>query len=393
MKTRKLGVAMSGALAVVMFASLLMGSYRANANNCDGFACRNRVSSPNGLSAAGSYLRGAAAVSSSQIWAVGYYINGTAQTLIEKYDGTSWSQVTSANRSGASSYLLAVNKPNSATSTDVWAVGYDTSGTSGANQTLIEKWSGSSWSIVTSTNPGGSSASNVLQGVSGDSPSDVYAVGSYYDGSKNVPLVEKYNGSSWSTVSTGLSFSNDTYLTSVSAPTSTRVWAAGYTHDSTGNHAIIIKWNGISWSNETIALLPTTSQLYGISMLDKENGWAVGSGSAGTLVVQFTTLDGWSGTNLSDPSGKTGTLYGVDNFKGNQAWAVGREAGSGNYAQTRYWDGSSWISYDPDPNTSSEILYGVSCLTNVDCWSVGYVTESSGNSVYDRTLIDHFTSN
>jgi hypothetical protein len=48
---------------------------------------------------------------------------------------------------------------------DVWAVGdYDHGDSSFAHFTLIERWNGSSWSQVPSPNPGGSSHNNFLRG-------------------------------------------------------------------------------------------------------------------------------------------------------------------------------------------------------------------------------------
>ncbi len=61
--------------------------------------------------------------------------------------------------------------------TDVWAVGFFTVNTT--PRTLAEHWTGSSWSIVTSPNVKPGTASNVLVGVAPISPTDVWTVGNF----------------------------------------------------------------------------------------------------------------------------------------------------------------------------------------------------------------------
>ena len=62
-------------------------------------------------------------VSASDCWAVGYYDAGSAyQTLIERWDGTSWAIVTSPNTSATQDNYL--NGVTCASASDCWAVGY-----------------------------------------------------------------------------------------------------------------------------------------------------------------------------------------------------------------------------------------------------------------------------
>ena len=88
--------------------------------------------------------------------------------------------------------------------------------------TLIEHWNGSSWSIVPSVNNG---TYNHLRGVAAVSPGDVWAVGT--DGT--YPLIERWNGSNWSIFASpqpsggGADFG-------VTAITSCDVWAVGRTY-------------------------------------------------------------------------------------------------------------------------------------------------------------------
>jgi hypothetical protein len=80
---------------------------------------------------------------------------------------------------------------------DVWAVGSIGSGTLKV-QPLVEHFNGTTWSVVpTPTAPNGST----LNGVAGVAASDVWAVGTS-GSATSPPLVEHWNGTSWSIVST-----------------------------------------------------------------------------------------------------------------------------------------------------------------------------------------------
>ncbi len=128
-------------------------------------------------------LTGMAAVSSTDIWAVGYTSYDTNLTLIEHWNGTRWSIVPGPN-SGTSDSLSQV----AAISTDdVWAVGADQSGT------LIEHWNGTTWNIVASPDPG--TYSNTLTSVTAITSNDVWAVGYYQNMSSPFQtLIEHWNG-------------------------------------------------------------------------------------------------------------------------------------------------------------------------------------------------------
>ena len=123
-------------------------------------------------------LTGVTALSTTNAWAVGGYNNGTAaQTLIEHWNGSSWKQVASRNPSSSSNDLYSV----AATSArNAWAVGFYV--TDGKQKTLMEHWNGAAWSHVASPNPGGSSNDHVLFGVAGTSPTNIWAVGNYNNG-------------------------------------------------------------------------------------------------------------------------------------------------------------------------------------------------------------------
>src|SRR5207253_249308 len=148
----------------------------------------NVVQSPN-VGAIWNQLNAVAAVSSSDVWAVGYYINTGIlyQTLIGHWDGAAWSAVPSPNLGTDNNALSGVA---AVSSIDVWAVG--SYFVSGVGQTLVEHWNGSAWSVVPSPNVG--TNHNYLFAVTATSSSDAWGVGYYYTGSVYRTLTEHWNG-------------------------------------------------------------------------------------------------------------------------------------------------------------------------------------------------------
>src|SRR4051812_7688274 len=108
-------------------------------------------------------LTGVAAISSSDVWAVGYnFFNGTVQTLTLHWNGVAWTYVLSPN---VGSGVNALNGVVASSGSDVWAVGGYVADSQGTVRTLAMRWNGSSWGIAISPNPG--SVSSVLYGVTG----------------------------------------------------------------------------------------------------------------------------------------------------------------------------------------------------------------------------------
>ena len=138
-------------------------------------------------------LRGVSCTSTTFCVAVGYYSSifdqtlSFDQTLVEEWNGSSWSIVTSPNLSTTQfNSLFGV----SCTSASIcMAAGYYYAGT--AYQTLVEEWNGTSWSIVTSPNTS-TAQTNVLYGVNCTSTSFCMAAGFYYTGSYEQTLVEEF---------------------------------------------------------------------------------------------------------------------------------------------------------------------------------------------------------
>ena len=132
------------------------------------------VSSPNPGNN-GDTLTGISCTSATLCVAVGSSANrsGYADSLVEQWDGTAWS-VVSSPKQNTGSYGNYLNAVSCTSATFCMAAGAD-SYAPGHNDTLVESWDGTAWSVVSSPNPG--SSSNDLNAISCTSPTFCLAAG------------------------------------------------------------------------------------------------------------------------------------------------------------------------------------------------------------------------
>jgi hypothetical protein len=209
------------------------------------------------------------------------------------------------------------------------AVGYYYNGTH--DQTLSERSDGTAWSIV--PGPNTIAAWDIqLNGVSCTGASACMDVGDYFNGTFFVPLVERWNGTGWSSIPNG---SPDTVLRGVSCTSDSMCTAVG--HDRFGGY--IEQWNGTDWSNGTFAAgQPALSSLNGVSCSPPTACTAVGTGPS--VITHPEVL-------------------------------------------IEQWNGQTWSAVTP-PNAST--LSGVSCVSAVACTAVGATSGPPG--IGTETLVD-----
>lgn len=342
--------------------------------------------------------RGVTGVSANEAWAVGHYRNpptGAYNTLILHWDGTGWSPVASPNPRGAGYRLLGVSADSP---TDAWAVGSNRDRSSFAGETLILHWDGTSWSQVPSPNP---SRDNSLVGVSANSPTDAWAVGNYYDSNLAlVALILHWDGTSWSQVASPNPSRDVNRLSSVSATSADDAWAVGsYRNDATlAGETLILHWDGTSWSQVPSPNPTTDSYLTGVSADSATDAWAVGNsykrirnGAFDTLILYW---DGTSWSQVPSPNAsRYNYLFAVSAVSATDAWAVGYYGRQGYRGSHRtlilHWDGTSWSQVaSPNPSERLNHLRGVSADSADNAWAVGYYRNDT-NGVLD-TMILHW---
>jgi hypothetical protein len=168
------------------------------------------------------------------VWALGIVgdRSGTERTLIERWDGTSWSEAPPLESAASVQPVdLAVLPPD-----DAWVVGRYVSG-----GTMAQRFDGATWSIVPTPNVGKFTQANNLRSIAAVAPNDIWA-GGMSGRHLTPPLIEHWNGAAWSVVRSERPPTKMAF-TSMLAVSTDDVWALG---PRDGTH--IEHWDGRSWS-------------------------------------------------------------------------------------------------------------------------------------------------
>jgi hypothetical protein len=196
-----------------------------------------------------SFLQGVSATASGGAWAVGSYSRGnTLRTLVLKWSGTAWAQVKSASPAPPGRYNL-LDGVSAIGQGHAWAVGNSPDLTTGPGQTLVLRWNGTSWPRVPSPDSG--AGANALTAVSAVSGTDAWAVGDSQLNAGSGPLrslILHWDGTAWSQVSSPSAGPASNVLNGVGADSATDAWAVGYYVSKSVRYALILHWNGTAWS-------------------------------------------------------------------------------------------------------------------------------------------------
>lgn len=293
----------------------------------------NIVPSPNRLIDTQSELHSVSAASANDVWAVGSTNNGKlpSRTLIEHWDGTQWNIVLSPSPDSQFNELRGVA---ALSANDVWAVGYR-GGTKAETpiETLILHWDGTRWSQVASPNIAG--GSNQLFGITAISANDIWAVGA----ARGAPLVMHWNGSAWSAVrvAVGGGLSTERF-TAVSGTASNDIWAVGEAKGIFTNQtfATIRHWDGARWTERVCRAASGSNPpegyegggpnayFTGVAAAASNDVWAVGVRGSGPMILHW---DGRAWTTVTHPRAfpNAATLRAVATSNGGSAWSVGVE--------------------------------------------------------------------
>jgi hypothetical protein len=244
-------------------------------------------------------LRGVAALAANDVWAVGYHLGAQTQspveTLILHWDGVSWSQVPSPNVFGVANQLFGM----AAISTnDIWAVGY------AGGAPLSMHWNGSAWNIVP-MQVGDGLSTETLAAVSGAASNDVWAVGKGQGifTNQKFATIRHWDGARWTEkVCRASSSSNppegyeggrpDAYFTGVAAAATNDVWAVGVR----GSGPMILHWDGSAWTAVTHPrAFPNAAALRAVATSREGSAWSAGVeievDSSGSVTQVRTLID------------------------------------------------------------------------------------------------------
>ena len=342
-------------------------------------------------------LAGVSAASMTDAWAVGtYYTSSTSplRTLGHHFNGTNWTAYPLPNVGVQENALLGVSMPSRE---KAWAVGYYVDGNF-KQKTLIEHFDGNTWSVVRSQSPG--KEQNILYGVSAISDTDVWAVGGKQDSAGLWhTLTEHWDGIRWSVVHAVDPGVNGNQFYAVKANASNDVYAVGQQAGAGfPGKALVEHWDGMAWSVvrtpadtatalplgvEATDSLPTSLTLVGQQETDASPYTTyVAAGPATALSIQSTPN---VGTSEND-------LFGAATAADGSTWAVGwyiYDTTTDNHnplalrGKNRVW--SLVPTAKLTPGTDSGFA-AITAIPGGGLWAVGVTGNSQGNY---GTLIEY----
>ncbi len=268
----------------------------------------------------------------------------------EIWNGSAWTLAPTASSAGANTGLNAIS---CISATFCVAVGQSPGGPyhvqPGTGRPLVELWNGSSWSVQ--ANP---ATSGSLFGVDCRSPSFCVAVGSGKQGG----LSEFWNGSRWSLQSTPHLSNSDNALQDVSCVAEDACFAVGFHNISPrGQVATVLlaeRWDGHHWHAEYPPdHLPAEGvEMYGISCTSRSFCLAAASFAQGNGAVALSPfVERWNGVRWSAATAglpKFSALFGISCVTPDYCFAVGQfdphlqpAAGTTRLLMER-WSGARW---------------------------------------------------
>jgi hypothetical protein len=220
--------------------------------------------------------------------------------------------------------------------------------------------------------------------------------------SSTKPLVEHWDGSSWTEVASPVS----EWLDTVTAVSPEDVWTFGYS----SSHAVAAgHWDGSSWQS---VALPTPKGAQAVDVAQAAAGsaadvWAVGSWEGAKQPLIRPLVEHWDGSSWSIapiPRVKVyGALQGVVVVSATNVWAVGASGvNTGKRIAPRtlvlHWNGKKWTRVpSPNPATAStsaaemsDSLVSVAAASSRNVWAVGSYFVRSAKHHTDHTLVLHW---
>lgn len=244
-------------------------------------------------------------------------------------------------------------------------------------EALIETWNGNAWSMDAAPATAKNSQSNGLNGVSCPSAKFCIAVGTGYqpgpspDSSGNFPIIERWNGATWSQAEHVPINGDKNELRGVSCVSSSFCVAVGVHRTEIGGEpdGLVESWNGETWSLAPSVPVgePTQRDLNGVSCVSSTFCVAVGVTDFGSRAL----VESWNGTEWAIVPGPNrgsaeNALNGVSCVSSENCVAVG----SGEGALVEYFNGSTWSIYETAHPEGSK-LTAISCVSAGSCAAVG----------------------
>jgi hypothetical protein len=249
--------------------------------------------------------------SPAQAWAVGYRGSTRLTTVLEQWNGTSWQKARGVPLKGLSNPGPQLDTVAGTGPDDVWAAG----GAPEFGPGVIEHFDGTTWSQVSSPVLNGG-----ITSISADSPADAWGIGSDLSGCcVPVPIVAHWNGIAWTEVKTPFSSGVaefNTRLSSIYAASPADVWVVAMV----GRVWVFYHFDGSHWSKVPQPAGSRNSQLDAVTGTSATDVWAVGQTSAQDGLIEH--FNGTTWTKVANPAGQGLSLAAVTALSPADAWAM-----------------------------------------------------------------------
>jgi hypothetical protein len=275
--------------------------------------------------------------------------------------------------------------------TDCVAVGSETpadgSGDGSGAGSLIESWDGRRWSVAASPVPSGPDDDSTrpgasLAGVSCSSAAWCVAVGSNESQSESAPLIESRAGGRWRLVANrAMADGPGGSLAAVSCLSPAACVAVGSAAVGGGSRPLVERYDGRTWSvsaGPAAADVAAEQVLDGVSCVITMACTAVGYGTSfdplrTTTLIEVSHGSTWSVVPGPEPGPGGSTLTAISCVSTDDCTAVGTEgvALPRTAALIESWNGLRWSLSPPLRLAGSVRLEGVSCPSTSTCTAVG----------------------
>ncbi len=272
-----------------------------------------------------------------------------------------------AAASGAGQALPPTPQGGGLNAVQCWAVGHCLAVGGSARGVLVDRLSGTRWSIVAAPNPaGGGGGMPTLSGLACIGSRWCLAVGSNRCGG---PLAERWNGQRWSLVNVDLPVCQSGVFTDVSCGSSSFCMAV----DSVDYIDEVVTWDGTAWRGYRGGSPPPANSFSAVACAARHACAEAGSNNGGNgSVVGWWNGHDWGLDRLNDggpPEGSGASMNSVSCPSVSFCMAVGSGyTGGGGSGAAIVWNGWHWgreafsfPPYSPGPPIA------VSCASRAEC--------------------------
>ena len=320
---------------------------------------------------------------SGEVYAGGGFTQagGIAANGIAKWNGTAWSSLGIGTANGVNNGVGAVALSGAG---DVY-VGGNFTRAGGMVASNVAKWNGTSWSALGAAP--GYGLSGYVNALAVSVSGELY-VGGYFLGNNTGGHVMKWNGTVWNVLGTGLVTYSNSAAYALAASGNGELYVGGTFTQTAGIAASrVTKWNGTTWSSLGTGIgNGANSYVEAVAVSGRGDVYVGGSFTqvGGIIANQVAKWNGttWSalgaGTGLGN--GVNGTIYTLAVSGSSEVYVGGDFTQAGGIAAYRVakWDGTTWSGLGtPTNNGVGGTVYALAVSSRGEVYVGGNFTQTA----------------